>query len=49
MANTYLERDETGDEKNAKVWFQKTVEITPRSDDEKLVQKNALFNVGILK
>ncbi|MBK7968893.1 MAG: hypothetical protein IPK08_08120 [Bacteroidetes bacterium] len=49
MANTYLERDETGDEKNAKVWFQKTVEITPRSDDEKLVQKNALFNVGKLK
>ncbi|MBL0070338.1 MAG: hypothetical protein IPP34_00115 [Bacteroidetes bacterium] len=49
MANTYLERDETGDEKNAKAWFQKTVEITPRSEDEKMVQKNALINVSKLK
>ena len=37
MANTYLERDETGDEKNARIWYQKTVEIVPRSEDEKLV------------
>jgi tetratricopeptide (TPR) repeat protein len=49
MANTYLERDETGDEKNAKAWFQKTVEITPRSEDEKMVAQQAKNMITKLK
>lgn len=49
MANTYLERDDSGDEKNAMMWFQKTIEIAPRSEDEKMVAKQAKSMLSKLK